>query len=332
MKVLVTGGAGFIGSHVVEGLIAGGHEVLVVDDLSSGFRENVHPEARFYAYDIRSKEAADLIRGERPLVLNHHAAQISVPDSVQDPIKDAEINIEGLLNLLEASVEARVGKVVFISSGGAIYGEAQEYPTSEACPPRPLSPYAVSKFASEHYLEVYRHQHGLDYTILRYANVYGPRQIPHGEAGVVAIFMNNLVQGLRSRVYHFPEELEGMERDYCYVGDVVEANLLALNKGGGACLNIGTGKGTRTLTLYREIYRTFRELGGMDLKGDLAEPARGRARPGDLRRSCLRVDRAAAVLGWRPRTPLREGLRKTLAWRLEQESALGDKGKRPAGG
>jgi len=185
MKILVTGGAGFIGSNVVDGYIQAGHEVLVVDNLFTGKRSNVNPEARFYELDIRSTDVAELIGSERPDVVCHHAAQISVPESVSNPIQDAEINIIGLLNLLESAVKHNVKKVIFISSGGAIYGEAAEYPTSEACRPKPFSPYAVSKYSSEHYLAYYKHQHGLDYTTLRYANIYGPRQIPHAEAGVL---------------------------------------------------------------------------------------------------------------------------------------------------
>ncbi|NQU14227.1 MAG: NAD-dependent epimerase/dehydratase family protein, partial [Desulfobacteraceae bacterium] len=184
MKILVTGGAGFIGSNVVDGYVRAGHEVLVVDNLYTGKRSNVNPEARFYELDIRSQEVVKVMEKERPEVLNHHAAQMSVPDSVSDPIFDADINIKGLLNLLEAAVQYKVKKVIFISSGGAIYGEASEYPTSEDCEPKPLSPYAVTKYCSEHYLAFYRHQYGLDYTTLRYANIYGPRQVRHGEAGV----------------------------------------------------------------------------------------------------------------------------------------------------
>ena len=182
MKVLVTGGAGFIGSNVVDGLITAGHQVLVVDNLYTGKRSNVNPEAQFFELDIRAPQTAELIKRERPEIIDHHAAQISVPDSVSDPLFDADVNIKGLLNLLEAARKSGVEKFVFISSGGAIYGEASEYPTSEGYQPQPLSPYAVSKFSSEHYLEYYRHQYGLNYTTLRYANIYGPHQIPHGEA------------------------------------------------------------------------------------------------------------------------------------------------------
>lgn len=315
MKILVTGGAGFIGSNVVDGYVEAGHQVAVVDNLSTGKASNVNPEAKFYELDIRSEEIELLMRDERPEVLNHHAAQISVTASADDPMLDADINIRGLLNLLEKAVKYRVKKVIFISSGGAIYGEATQYPTSEEYSPKPLSPYAVSKFSSEYYLAYYRHQYGLDYTTLRYANIYGPRQIPHGEAGVAAIFMDNLLRGDRSRVYHFPADEEGMIRDYCYVGDVVKANLKALESGGGDCFNIGTGKGTKTLELYQMIYRAVKEA-RPDLSEELVMPLKGSARAGEVSRSCLLVEKAKKSLGWVSETGLKDGVSLTLKWRI----------------
>jgi UDP-glucose 4-epimerase len=319
MKIIVTGGAGFIGSTVVDGYILAGHEVLVVDNLFTGKRSNVNPEARFYEMDIRSPDMGQLMEKNRPDILCHHAAQISVPDSVSKPMEDAEINILGLLNLLESAVKYNVKKVIFISSGGAIYGEASEYPTSESCNPRPFSPYAVSKYSSEHYLAYYRHQYGLDYTTLRYANIYGPRQIPNAEAGVVAIFMDNLIKGKSSVLNHFPDDDDGMVRDYCYVGDVAKANLKALEKGSGDCFNIGTGLGTKTLTLYNIVFKAFKELRpGVSEK--MSVPIKKKARPGDLTRSCLVVDKARRILGWSPETALEKGIRLTLDWRLSQPS------------
>jgi len=313
MKIMVTGGAGFIGSNVVDGYIGEGHEVVVLDNLSTGKVENLNPRAGFYETDIRSRDLPGIMAKERPEIINHHAAQISVPASVTDPLTDADINLIGLLNLLECAVNSGVKKVIFISSGGAVYGEAEQCPTPEDYPPKPLSPYAVSKFCSEYYLYYYSRQYGLDFTILRYSNIYGPRQIPHGEAGVVAIFMDNLLRGKRSVLNHFPDDPEGMIRDYCYVGDVVEANLKALHKGSGDFFNIGSGKGTKTLELYRTIYEAFKEV-RFDTPCELAEPVRREARAGDIPRSCLVIEKAARLLEWTPGTGLGEGIRLTLKW------------------
>ncbi|OCC16101.1 dTDP-glucose 4,6-dehydratase [Dissulfuribacter thermophilus] len=317
MKILVTGGAGFIGSNVVDAYVEMGHDCIVVDNLYSGKWENLNPRAEFYLMDIRSDEFQRLVEKKRPHVINHHAAQISVPESVRDPRFDASVNIDGFLNVLEAARRNSVQKIIFISSGGAIYGEAKEYPTSEAYNPVPLSPYAIAKAVSEDYLRFYDHEYGLDYTVLRYANIYGPRQIPHGEAGVVAIFMDRLLNGKKCTIYHYEDDAEGMIRDYCFVGDVVEANILALNKGSRGRFNIGTGIETKTLWLYRAIFDVMDERLGLDK--DLMEPEFAQARPGDLKKSCLNVKLAEKELGWKARHNLREGLMKTLDWRLEKE-------------
>lgn len=314
MRILVTGGAGFIGSNVVDAYIAAGHDVAVVDNLSSGKKENLNPKARFYQVDIRSEEVRDILRSERPDIVNHHAAQMSVPASVEDPLYDADVNVKGFLNILEAARASAVKKIVFISSGGAIYGEATEYPTTEKFQPRPLSPYAITKFVAEKYLDFYNHQYGLDYTVLRYANIYGPRQIPHGEAGVVAIFMDRLINGQSCTLFHFNEEPRGMVRDYCFVGDVSRANLIALSKGSGEAFNIGTGVETHTEELFNVIYRSLREK-MPEIPDELGRLNRAAARAGDLKKSCLINTKATAGLGWKPEVNLAEGIRRTMLWR-----------------
>jgi UDP-glucose 4-epimerase len=224
-----------------------------------------------------------------------------------------------LLNLLQNAVRHGLKKVIFISSGGAIYGEAEEYPTTESYSPRPFSPYAISKLVSEYYVAWFKQQHGLQYTVLRYANVFGPRQVPHGEAGVVSIFMENLLHDTPTILNHFPGEEEGMIRDYCYVGDVVRANLKALTSGDGGVFNIGTCRETKTLHLYRAIYEAVKEL-RPGIAPALANPARQQARPGDIKRSCLVPERARKDLGWIPEVGLPTGLRLTLQWWREKEA------------
>ena len=216
---------------------------------------------------------------------------------------------------METARVNNVKKVIFISSGGAIYGEAEEYPTSEVTQPEPLSPYAVTKTVSEQYLAFYRHHYGLDYTVLRYANVYGPRQIPHGEAGVVAIFMDRLLNNKPCTVFHYEDETKGMTRDYCFVGDIVQANMAAIEKGSCDAFNIGTTVATHTLDLYYEIFAAVGEV-KVDLNDSLSEPLKSKARPGDLTQSCLNVEKAKIILGFSPEYDLKEGLKKTLQWRL----------------
>ena len=307
MKVLVTGGAGFIGSHVVDAYLEAGHDVVVVDNLSSGTRGNVPDRARFVLMDVGRPEFEVLLGLERPEVVNHHAAQVSVTVSARDPILDARINALGLLNVLGACVRGGVKKFLFVSTGGAIYGDTQQRPTAEDFPPQPLSPYGIHKLLGEHYLRFYSHQFGLEYTVLRYANVYGPRQNPHGEAGVVAIFIDQLRQGRAPTVFAYAEAdgRDGMTRDYVYVQDVARASVLALERGAGEIINIGTGLETATGALYREIAGCFPQA---------PEPRWEGARAGDLRHSCLQVAKAEAVLGWQASVGLREGIRKTVAY------------------
>ncbi len=304
MKVLVSGGAGFIGSHVVEALIAAGHQVVVLDDLSSGRRENLPAGAPLVVADIRDPDLAHRLAGEGVEAISHHAAQISVPASVADPRRDAEINVAGTVNLLRCAVAWGARRFIFISSGGAIYGEPEAIPVKENHPFRPLSPYAVGKHCGEQYLDYFNRAHGLATVTLRYANVYGPRQIPLGEAGVAAIFMDALAAGRRPTIFCPPGMPEGCLRDYVYVKDCARANLLALSAGQGA-YNIGTGVATSTLALWRGIQAAAgRELGhGL-----------GPFRVGDILRSALDSGRAARELGWRPQFDLGAGLAETWAW------------------
>lgn len=316
MKILVTGGAGFIGSHVVDGYIKKGYEVVIVDNLSSGKWENINKKARFYLIDIRNiNEMNKIFERERFDIVNHHAAQISVPYSVLNPGEDAQINVYGFINILELSVKYKVKKVIFISSGGAIYGEADEYPTTENYIPKPLSPYAITKFVSEKYLYYYNHQYGLDYTVLRYANVYGPRQIPHGEAGVVSIFMTRLLKGEKCTIYAYKDEPEGMKRDYVYVKDVVNANITAINRGSKEIFNIGNGIPTSTEELYFKVFENMKKI--CKIPESLKIPLKDRERPGDIRRSCLNIEKAKHILKWKPEYSLDEGIKETAQWQLK---------------
>jgi UDP-glucose 4-epimerase len=303
MKILVTGGAGFIGSHVVDAYLAAGHQVAVVDDLSSGTSANLPKGATFYLMNIGSPDLAKVFHIEKPEIVNHHAAQISVTVSAREPVLDAQINALGLLNVLECSRVASIKKMIFISSGGAIYGDASGERCAEDHHAAPQSPYAIHKLLGELYLQFYGSQHGLIWTALRYSNVFGPRQNPQGEAGVVAIFINKILKGEIPTMNAFPEEPEGMARDYVYVEDVARASVLALDKGADEAVNIATGKEVRTKELLSALYRLL----GKELKYTRAGP-----RPGDIRGSCLDNTKAARVLGWKPSFDLDQGLAKTV--------------------
>lgn len=315
MKVLVTGGCGFIGSHVCDLYVERGYEVSIVDNLSTGRVENKNPKAKLYELDILDETLEDVFRSERPDIVNHHAAQISVPLSCLDPISDAKINIEGTLRLLELSRKYGVRKFIFASTGGAIYGDTLCGPADEDSQVSPKSPYAISKLACERYVLFYANEYGIEYAILRYSNVYGPRQIPHGEAGVVSIFTEKLLSGELPTLYHFPEKPEGMIRDYVYVKDVAFANMLVSDYGRKGIFNISTGIGTETLTLYRLILESLKRM-GLKLDEDFREPNRAPARPGDLKVSILNPDKAKSILGWRPSYSLQEGIEETLKWYL----------------
>lgn len=307
MRVLVTGGAGFIGSHVADAHLARGDEVTVLDDLSSGKRENVSGGARLVELDIRHPDAARLVLGGGFDLISHHAAQMDVRRSVADPRFDASVNLDGLLNLLEAARTARVGRIIFVSSGGVVYGDPGTRPTPEDAPKLPESPYGVTKLAGEQYLFYYHRVHGLDYVALRYGNVYGPRQDPHGEAGVVSIFSTRLLGGEALTVYGDGEQT----RDYVYVGDVVAANLLlagapmdAAARLDDRAFNVGTGSETSVNDLANALSRAA----GVETALRHAPP-----RPGELRRSCLDTDKLRAF-GWEPETGLEAGLARTFDW------------------
>jgi UDP-glucose 4-epimerase len=299
-RILVTGGAGFIGSHVAHNFVAAGHEVAVVDNLSTGKREYVPPSAEFFPYDIKSREAYELIGAWRPQVLVHLAAQMSVQASVSDPVYDAKDNILGSLNLFQAAGQAGVAKVIFSSTGGAIYGDDAPLPAGEQDPPRPECPYGVAKLAVEHYLHFYHRQFGMVPVILRYANVYGPRQNGQGEAGVVAIFIEKFLAGLQPVI----NGDGGQTRDFVYVGDVVAANELALNYPQAGIFNIGTGRETDILTIYLKL---------QEFAASPLGPVHGPAKPGEQRRSLLNSALARERLGWQPRVNLADGLARTVA-------------------
>ena len=304
-QVLVTGGAGFIGSHVAEAHLNRGDRVWIVDDLSSGRLENIPRGAEFHQLDIADARVADLIRDVGFDLVNHHAAQIDVRVSVADPARDARVNIAGLINVMEASRLSRVSRFVFVSSGGVVYGEPDVFPTPEFAPKTPLSPYGVSKLAGEYYLNYYREIHGMEYVALRYGNVYGPRQDPHGEAGVVAIFSNRLLRGEPLVIYGDGEQT----RDYVYVGDVARANLLAAEMTlpdepgiDARAYNVATG----VATSVNELASALEDAAGIRTGREYRN-----ARPGDVRRSTLAVG-SIRGRGWAPALSLHVGLAATF--------------------
>lgn len=307
-KILVTGGAGFIGSHITDALISAGHSVHVVDDLSGGSRANINSAATFHEMDIRSDDIAGVIDQERFEVLVHHAAQMDVRRSVADPRFDSDVNIGGLLNLMEAGRSAGLQKVLFASTGGAIYGEPDYAPQDESHRLQPLSPYGIAKLCSEKYLEYYRHTYGIEYVALRYGNVYGPRQNPHGEAGVVAIFSERMLSGDSV----FINGTGDQTRDYVYVQDVVQANLLALEHSGSDVFNVGTS----VETSVNELFSMIREV----IDSSISENHR-EGQPGEQRRSVLSYAKASDVLGWNPSIDVVSGLRNTVDWFRNRDAA-----------
>jgi UDP-glucose 4-epimerase len=306
-KILVTGGAGFIASHVADAYLAAGHAVWIVDDLSSGRMSNVPDGAEFVEMDVRDPDIRNLFRDVRFDIVNHHAAQIDVRSSVADPTNDAQINLLGLLNITEAAMEVGTRRVVFVSSGGVVYGEPEQIPTPESAPKQPLSPYGVTKLGGEYYLNYYRKVRGLEYVALRYSNVFGPRQDPHGEAGVVAIFCTRLLNGSALTVFGDGEQT----RDYVFVRDVVAANMLATSvdlpdaEGLDArAFNVGTGVGTSVIRLAEVL----QGIAGSDLPLNHES-----ARPGELRHSTLDSGLIRSR-GWEPSFTLEQGLRETYEY------------------
>lgn len=301
VKIMVTGGAGFIGSHVADAYTAQGHEVVIVDDLSTGDRENIPAGAAFYQTDICSPEIGGIFAAEKPDIVNHHAAQISVTRSVAQPEEDARTNITGTLNLIRNCGKYGVGKMVYASSGGAVYGEPEYLPCDESHPVTPLSPYGLSKYVAEQYLTLASRLYGLDFTILRYANVYGPRQKATGEAAVVPLFITQMLRGDPVTIYG-----DGMqERDFMYVGDVAAANLSALTAGSRGTYNLGTGKGVN----INELFNLVAGIAGYE------KPLRrAPAREGEVYRSYLENRLVTRDLGWTVTVRLEDGLRNTVAF------------------
>ena len=301
MNILVTGGAGFIASHIADAYIAEGHNVIIVDNLSTGFSENINPKAKFYQLDIRSEKLEDVFQKEKIDVVNHLAAQMDVRRSVSDPKFDASVNVLGGLNIFESAKKHRVKKIIFSSTGGAIYGEQDYFPADEEHPTRPLSPYGITKLCTEKYLFFYKAVYGINHVILRYANVYGPRQNPHGEAGVVAIFCTKMLNGEQPVINGDGKQT----RDYTFVGDVVNANLLALRYDGSNIYNIGTG-------IESDVNKLFLELRS-HLNPSCVEK-HAPAKAGEQQRSVISYKKIESELGWKPNVQLEEGLRLTAEY------------------
>ena len=298
LKILVTGGAGFIGSNVVDRFVELGHKVAIVDDLSTGFKENLNPKAKFYETDIRSKESEKVFKKEKPEVLCHHAAQVDLRKSLVDPIGDAETNILGSLNLLHLAAKYKVKKIIFASTAG-VYGEQDYFPADEFHPLRPVSPYGMAKLVIERYLAFYNERYGIDYITLRYSNVFGPRQKPKGEAGVVAVFCERFLDRKKAVINGDGKQT----RDFVYVSDVVESDVLALDYPRCDFFNIATGKETDINTLFRLIKKEA-SSSQKEIHGPAIEE--------EQKRSCLDISRAKDFLGWKPRYSLEKGIKQTI--------------------
>lgn len=306
--VLVTGGAGFIGSHVARAYLSHGHRVVIADNLAGQRKDLIPKEAEFHQVDIRDAALNDLFAEVRPDIVNHHAAQISVPYSVREPLKDLSSNVYGSANVLEAAARHHVKRFIFASTGGALYGEPQYHPCDEQHPIMPLSPYGVAKFCTEQYVRYYAQMRDMTSVVLRYANVYGPNQDPHGEAGVVAIFTQRMLEKEPSVIFGDGEQ----QRDFVYVGDVAQANVLALDLGDNGTYNIGTGAGHSV----NELHRLLGQATAYQVPAEYEQ-----ARPGDVLRITLDSSKAARDLGWRPETSFQKGLELTVQSFADQRSS-----------
>jgi UDP-glucose 4-epimerase len=300
VKILVTGAAGFIASHVADAYLSAGHNVVILDDLSRGTKKNVNPKARFYQCDVRDREAVESIfLSEKPAIVNHHAAQMDVRRGVREPIFDAQVNILGSLNLIECAVANGTKRFIYISTAGAGYGEPKQMPVSEDHTMNPITPYGISKHTVEHYLFTFQFLYGLQYVVLRYGNVYGPRQNSQGEAGVFAIFSEQMMAGVQPVIYGDGQKV----RDYVYISDVVAANLAALERGTNEMFNIGGGVATPDSEIFERV---------RDLLGKTVQPRYLPRRPGEIDKICLDISKAAHLLEWTPQVSLADGARRTV--------------------
>jgi UDP-glucose 4-epimerase len=300
VKILVTGGAGFIGSHVVDAYVDAGHEVVILDDLSRGDRGKVNRKTRLHQCDIREREAVEeIFREEKPAIVNHHAAQMDVRRGVQEPLFDAQVNILGSLNLIEAAVAHQAKRFIYAATAGAGYGEPKQLPVPEDYPVNPITPYGISKHTVEHYLFTFQFLYGLEYVVLRYGNVYGPRQSSHGEAGVFAIFCEQMLAGVQPVIYGDGSKV----RDYVYISDVAAANVSALERGTNEIFNIASGVATSDLEVFTRV---------RDLLGKQTEPRFVARRAGEVERIYFDISKAARLLAWAPKVTLQEGARRTV--------------------
>ncbi len=309
MKILVTGGAGFIGSHLVDRLLQLGHEVVVVDNLATGYRHNLNPRARFYETSLLDSSLGEIFEREKPDIVNHHAAQNGVRQSNADPVFDAQHNIIGSIRLIQCCIEHGVKKVIYASSGGTVYGEPIYLPVDEAHPIAPISPYGISKHTVEHYLSLASTSAGLNYTVLRCANIYGPRQHPHGGAGVIAIFAESMLRGVSPTIFGDGSST----RDYLFISDAVEANLLTLTGGDREIYHVSTGLEVSLNELFCQLKQALgSSMGGEDIIE--MSPVYDKPRPGEIHRIALSPEKIERDLGWTPQIPLQDGLEQTVPY------------------